>query len=136
MIFVLCGLPGSGKTTLSKQLSQQYNARICCYDDCEKDYVNRTYAPFYSFICKQKEENENIIIDNINLTIKSRMELLEILKIFSDKKILIILTTSLDQCISRAKQRERITPEFIIRALNSQYQSPSLDEGWDDIWYV
>ena len=38
MIYVFCGIPASGKTTLSQQLAQQHNAKLYCYDEFIKYY--------------------------------------------------------------------------------------------------
>lgn len=37
-LYVLCGLPGSGKTTFSQKLKEKYNAKLYCYDEFIKKY--------------------------------------------------------------------------------------------------
>lgn len=132
MIYVLCGLPGSGKTSLSKKLSQQYNAVICSYDNFVKKYKSRDYSLFYSLIHEEAEKN-NIIIDNLHITLKQRKEILNLLKDINEKKILIILSTPLEECIERNRQRKECIFDSIIYHLNAKYELPTLAEGWDEI---
>lgn len=138
MIFVFCGIPASGKTTLSHQLLQQYNAKLYCYDEFIKHYKKHDrHEHLYSLIAQDLLVGQDVILDDLHTELKSRKQLLETIKdIPNVKKILIVMTTPLEECIRRNAQRQARLPDFVIYHLNQRYQPPSLEEGWDDIQYV
>lgn len=138
MILVLCGLPGSGKTTLSHQLSHQYNAKICNYDDFRQNYKNKNLKDFYHFVYKSALR-QNVIVDTINLHQYGRLSLLKAIKDISKQKILIVMTTSVEECIKRNAQRfgqKNYVCESALYTLERHFQPPSLEEGWDEIHYI
>ena len=136
MIIVLCGLPGSGKTTLSHKLSKQYNAKSYSYDDFLQSGKGKTLKDFYQYLYQQALV-ENIIIDTINLRIKVRLSLLEYFKNIEKSKILIVMTTSVEECVYRnnKRQRENYITDSMIYFLSNEYEPPSLEEGWNKILY-
>lgn len=138
MLYVLCGIPASGKTTLSKQLSSQYNAKLYCYDEFIKLYKKHDRHEYlYNLIANDLAVGHNIVLDDLHTRFEWRKTLLDAIKDIPCKKILIIMTTPLEECIRRNAQRQGSSrlPEFIIYHLNKEYQPPSLDEGWDEILY-
>lgn len=136
MIIVLCGLPGSGKTTLSHKLSKKYNAKAYSFDDFLQGNKGKTLKDFYQYLYQQSL-TENIIIDTINLGIKVRLSLLKYFKDIEKSKILIVMTTPVEECIRRnnKRQRKEYVTDSMIYFLSSKYEPPTLDEGWDEILY-
>lgn len=132
-LYIMCGLPGSGKTTLSEQLSKTYNLKLYCFDKLKLIFDRDA-------ILKNIEKDiikSDVIFDNLFLTKKSRQSLLENINT-PCSKILIVLETPLDECINRNRQREfreQLSDDFIYH-LQKRYQPPSLDEGWDDIIFL
>ena len=51
----------------------------------------------------------------------------------SCRKIIIVMTTSLDECLRRNANRKARLPDFLLRSLHETFQFPTLDEGWDEI---
>lgn len=65
---------------------------------------------------------------------ESRIRQLKTFRYFN-KKILIILNTSLEQCIINDQNRKKnLGKEFVVKNYN-QIETPTLDEGWDLIIY-
>lgn len=131
-LYITCGLPGSGKTTLSEQLSKNYNLKLYCFDK-----LKRTFDRYTIIKNIEKDLMEfDVIMDDLFLTQKSRLFLLENINV-SCEKIVLVLNTPLEVCIQRNEQRDfrDYLSEDFIRDLQKRYQPPSYDEGWDDILF-
>lgn len=129
-IYVLCGLPASGKTTLSHKLAEEHNAELYCYDHIKP---NRT--KMFEQI-KEALKTHDVVVDDLFLVKAWRKELLNYLRDVDCEKKLIVLETPIETCIERNKEREhRLGDEFIYH-LQRRYQQPTLDEGWNDIQYI
>ncbi len=141
-IYALCGLPASGKTTLSLQLAVQHNAKLYHYDEFKKGSrpieTKQTHQRLYGQIKQDLLAGSNVVLDDLHLALEWRQHLLSVLQGISCKKVLLVMTTPLEECIRRNSQRQGQTQlsDFVIHHLNNRYQPPSLEEGWDEIHYV
>ena len=138
-LYVFCGLPASGKTTLSTQLANEHSAKLYHYDEFKKgskpQESKHTHQRLYNLIIQDLLLGNDVILDDLHTRIEWRQSLLEAIKYIPCKKILIVMTTPLEECIARNTERNNGLPNSVIYHLNARYQPPSLDEGWDDIWY-
>lgn len=137
-IFVLSGLPASGKTTYSKQLANQYNATVYCYDELKKDVKYfRELKPIKDKMIndalKVLENGSNVVIDDLNISRQSRKTLLQKLKSVPCKRVCIVMATPLDECTMRNAIRDEKLPMYILQDIYNHYETPTLDEGWDEI---
>lgn len=137
--FILCGIPGSGKSTLSNKLVKVHNAKLYSYDDLLnnnnlKDKF-KLRAWILSSIKNDLQAGFNVILDDSNILLQLRIEVLEFIKECQCKKILIVMNTPLDECLLRNANRKKQLPDWVIRHMYRKYQPPSLDEGWDEILY-
>lgn len=134
---VLCGIPGSGKTTLSKQMALGHNAALYCYDTFPGAYRNKDARKImYSSMAKDLTDGKTVICDDLNTTKADRLALLDALSGVDCKKTLHVMTTPPKVCWERLEKRskQRI-PESLVLHLNARFEHPSLDEGWDEITY-
>lgn len=138
-LYAMCGIPGSGKTTLAQEFSRELDSTLYSYDDLKANRRlewGRLSTYILGLIRQSLENNQDIIIDDLYITKESRLQLLSGISDIPCKKILIALQTPLDVCIERDRLRKshnlgRIT----INNFNKKYEPPSLDEGWDEIVY-
>lgn len=138
---VMCGISGSGKSTLAKQLAEQYEAKSLCFDDMPESRISSKSRQAHEEIWRNVAEEvktQDVVFDDLNTTIFFRQKLLEQLSKVECKKILYVMTTPLEECLKRNANRQGIArlPDFVINALHSQYEQPTLDEGWDEIIYI
>lgn len=132
MLIICCGIPASGKTTLSNKIAEQYNAVRYSFDEmcCIK------HTDLFPHIFKSLENGNDVVVDSVYAFKKIRMNLLEFVQHFDCKKIIIYMTTPLDECIKRNIQRPHPLPQYIIEESYRHFQLPTLDEGWDEIIYI
>lgn len=127
-IYCIIGLPGSGKTTYANYLSKIKNISVIHKDNYFKQDA-------FTLLNNELTYND-VIYDALLFNIKQRKELLSNLIIC--KKYLIIMNTSLEECLRRNSQRvgHNRLPESAIYNLHKKFEPPSLCEGWDEIYYV
>ena len=136
-LYVLCGLPGSGKTTLSKMLSDKYSAVRYSLDEMRTSRgENNDRKLIHSMILESLSEGFDVVYDDLNIYKTDRLNLLNSLKDIQCNKILIVMTTPLEECIIRDSDRQRKIGEKIIKYLRGRYQPPTLEEGWSDIFLI
>lgn len=130
-LFIFCGCAGAGKTTLSKELIDKYQAMRYSFDEmgCFK------YLELFPYIIKSISENKNVVVDALFTRISQRKLILDATKDIDCKRILIYVDTPLEECIRRNAQRTNPLPEFMVRDIYNSIEIPTLDEGWDEILY-
>lgn len=138
VIYVLCGIPGSGKSTLANNLAIKYNAKIYSYDELlksSKKHPKELRSWILSSIKNDLLSGLNVVLDDSNILLQLRTEILESIKDCECKKRLIVMNTPLDKCLLRNASRKKQLPNWVIQHMYRKYQSPTLDEGWDEILY-
>ena len=137
MLLIVCGIPGSGKTTLSKQLAEQYSAKLHCFDRLphahHPKYANAVRSQMWADIAEDLRNGHSVVCDDLHTKLKWRQGLLDALTDIPCKKILVVMDTPLEECLRRNANRERRLPDFVVENIHAKYEPPSLDEGWDEI---
>lgn len=140
ILYTLCGIPGSGKSTTAIRISEEKSALLYSYDVFKKTNPKgeKTHELLYTKIKQELLQGYDVVLDDLHTRIEWRQDLLSAIQDILCKKILIVTTTPLEECIQRNAQREGNArlPDSIIYHLNSKYQPPSLKEGWDEIIYI
>lgn len=140
-LYVLCGIPASGKTTIAKSLAKKYNANVHSYDNIpnsrgnpDKDGLIR--QTWFDNIRNDLEKGFNVICDNTNLTVECRTILLKEFADICCEKVLIFVDTDKKECLHRNAGRigvERV-PDFDIHITARFIEIPTYKEGWDKIY--
>lgn len=150
-IFVMCGIPGIGKSTWIKENKKENDIvisrdiiRFSLLSDMD-EYFSREDDVFLLFIKAIKcasEENEgiNIFVDATQINISSRRKLLRALgKDFCDENHLIAvcfpndLDKALEQNELRKGKGRTYVPRGIIRRMNICFEAPIVEEGFEKI---
>lgn len=140
-LILLVGVPGSGKTTLARKLIKKGFERLCADDIRHELYgdaaqqgdAKQVMSVFFKRLENQLEAGRNIVVDNMNVKIEHRKEIIDRAEQFKYSDIqLWVLDTPLTVCLERNKQRQRQVPEEVItRSFNTltRYGQPRLIEG-------
>lgn len=128
-LYLFCGAPASGKSTLSKQMAEQYNAERISFD--ERNYMrhNQMISPIVEALINRK----SVVADSVFTYVKQRKMILDAVKDIPCRKVLIYMTTPLDECLRRNANRKNHLPDFVVESFFHSLQPPTLDEGWDEI---
>lgn len=128
-LYVMCGVPGSGKTTYSKQMAEEHNLMRFSFDEMRCFRL----AEFMRPALKAIREEKNVILDSTNLRANVRAKILKAVEDIPCKKIAVYMNTPLEECIWRNANREARLEDCIIESTYRSLQPPTLDEGWDEV---
>ena len=131
-LYVMCGIPASGKSTLSKQISEQFNMVRLSLD--EMGYVRQ--HKLISHVVNTLKDGKSVVADSLYTKKQWRTELFQSVQHIKCRCVLLYMTTSLDECIRRNQGRENTLPDFVIEHLYNSIEPPTLDEGWDEIIFI
>lgn len=141
-IYVLCGLPGSGKSEFAKKLSEESGAIIHSSDSIraevygdENDQAHNNEV--FNILHKRIKENllagRSVIYDATNINKKRRICYLNTLKNIPCIKTCVVIATSYEKCLSNVQARKRKLPREVLFKKYVSWQPPHISEGWDSI---
>ena len=110
-LIVFCGSAGSGKSTLSKKITEEYDAIRLSFD--ELGYFQ--HKELIPLIIQALQSNNNVVVDAVFSRISQRKLILDATKNIDCRRILIYMDTPLEECLCRNSQRPNALPEFMVR---------------------
>lgn len=136
-LVVLCGIPGSGKTTFARELARNSGASLYCFDERPKAF-SPTFSDFvraqmWKEIADDLRNGYDVICDDANTLLRWRAGILAATEGTASERVLVTMDVPLDVCLERNKGREFCLPDFVLYESSDQYEEPSLKEGWDKI---
>ena len=152
-IYLMCGIPGSGKTTWIKEY-QWWNEEDCGYHisrdeirfsmlSAEDEYFSHETEVFNRFIQKINEKIQEgasrIFIDATHLNEKARYKVLSRLFISSDYEINCLwFDVPLNVCLERNAKRtgRAVVPKTVIKNMYKSYTFPKRSEGFDHVYVI
>lgn len=141
-LFMMIGIPASGKTSLAEQIAKSEDAEIVSSDSIRKELYgdeniqgdsNEVFKTVEDRIINGLKNNRNMIYDATNINYKRRMAFLQKIRKLKIEKIAIMVATPYEQCLIRNSQRERQVPEEVMKRMYFNFYVPQYFEGWDDI---
>lgn len=149
-LYVLTGVPGTGKSTFIREklvptLSESTKVmsrdvvRFSMLDEKDKYFANEkeVWKEFISQIKSSLEVNENTIVDATHINKVSRTKLFNALSpIPTEINIIsVVILNDLETCLNRNKQRtgRAFVPEGAIKKMYDAFEMPSSLEGFQDI---
>ena len=146
-LYLMCGVPGSGKTTFLKNRIKNDCSVIISRDDIrfsivkpDEDYFSHedeVLEIFWNKINEALAENKTVYVDQTSLTPKARKWLLQHVTGY-EHACLIWIDEDLETCLERNEKRKgtrAYVPRDVIRRMKQQFIPPSLDEGFYRIYY-
>ena len=140
-LYMMIGLPASGKSTIAKELSRSEEAIIVSSDEIRKELLGdindqSQNARVFEEVEKRVKEGllkGNVIYDATNIDYKKRRAFLQKLNKMEVRKIAVLVATPYEQCLMRNAERERKVPEEVIKRMYFNFYIPQYYEGFDDI---
>jgi predicted kinase len=150
-LYVMVGVPGSGKSTWAQSQDWVNSCAYISTDMYVEAYahsVGRTYTDvFEEFmpkavelmakdVVKAREQCKDIIWDQTSTTVKSRARKFAMLPDYRAIAV-VFKTPSQDELNRRLKSRvNKVVPAHVIEQMISEWEEPSLEEGFDEIWHT
>ena len=150
-LYVLIGVPGSGKSTWVKE---QEWASECAYvstDIWVEDFAKRmgkTYSEVFTeymptavklmadHVVKAREQGQDIIWDQTSTSVKSRARKFNMLPDYEHIAV-VFRTPEHTELMRRLISRPgKEIPDHVIASMIASWEEPTLEEGFKEIWYV
>lgn len=146
-IIMLIGIPGSGKTTYSKELSNKYDAKVVSTDKVRQTFVGidekEVFPTVYRLCIEEIKEGKNVILDATHITPKVRKRSFDALDEYGVlyEKVAVFIDTSIEECARRVEQRnknpnELFLPVEVVYSYGKNIIPPTKEEGFDEIILV
>ena len=125
-IIIMVGYPGSGKSTIAKNICKNKN-----FIHIEGD-IYKTYSKMIKASLEYILESKSIIFDATHSSIKKRNYFIELSKKYKYKVKCIHVSTSLGVSYKRNKLRsdEKIVPKIAYSVYKKYYEEPTEEEGF------
>ena len=159
IVYMLIGLPGSGKSTYAKKLAKEKNAVIISTDKIREEVFgdeaiqeNEQYDSSHIFSIVDNRvklamlDGKNIIFDATNINRKRRKVFLENISKsrfmalrntnYEYSYIAVVIATPYEKCLQNNLMRKRVVPEEVIKRMMTNFEVPIYNEGWDKIEVV
>ena len=141
-LIILCGIPGSGKTTYAKKYIENNANTIHLSSDAIRkelygdESVQGNPGEVFSMMQKRAVEALNngcsVLYDATNITRKDRSSIIGMCPKFAKIEVHIIWAP-IGMCIERDAVRERTVGQAVIDKMLKRFQVPYFDEGIDEI---
>lgn len=144
-LYVMVGLPGSGKSTIAQKVKNTLRDTIIVSRDNvrfsminkEDQYFAKEKEVFKTYINKINQylsEGYNVIADATHLNAASRNKLLKNVHGYNEL-IAIVANTPIENCLERNSKRSgrKKVPDETIKSMANNFHEPTLEEGFDKI---
>ena len=146
-LIMLIGIPGSGKTTYSKDLSKEYNAKVISSDKVRQTYIgideSEVFPTVYRLCVEELDNGCNVILDATHITPKVRKRTFDALDQFGIiyEKVAVYIDTPVEECIRRVENRnknpeELFLPLEVIESYGKNIIAPTKEEGFEEIYII
>lgn len=148
-LYVMVGLPASGKSTWAKELIEQHvitsKYAIVSTDDLRQELLGdinaqnqntEVFNEAYKRIQSYLKKGIDVYFDATNINYKKRMDIINRFKKYADDIDAIMIATPYEECIERNKKRERQVPEDVIKRMYMNFYVPQFFEGFDNITII
>jgi len=126
-IIIMMGYPGSGKSTISKNICKNEN-----FVHIEGD-IYKTSKKMIKASLEHIAQNKSVIFDATHSSSKKRQEYIELGKKYNYKIVCIHVSTSLEVAYKRNKLRnyEKSVPKIAYSVYKKHYEEPNETEGFE-----
>lgn len=143
MIKILCGIPGSGKSTWCKQSLAPNTAVVLCADEFRLAMTGRDYyPPVEEFVwgCVKitarvlLARGMTVVIDETNITVNARRRWIQLAQEMNKKIECHYFDEPFDVCARRNRDREKRVPDSVLQRMHDQFEPPVPEEGFAAVY--
>ena len=143
-LIILCGLPGSGKSTYAKKYLEN-DATILSSDKLRKELFNdetnqeNNDLVFNTLYARAKDllaSGKNVVIDATNINVFERKRVLDNFKDLNIERICIFIDTNIKKCYEQDNTRHRTVGENVINHFYKILEKPTISEGFDKVQII
>lgn len=144
-LIILCGIPGSGKSTYAKDYVERNGNTVHLSSDAIRkelygdENIQGNPGEVFALMQKRAVESLNngsdVLYDATNITRKDRSGIIGVCPKFAKIECHIIWA-SIESCIERDTERERTVGKEVIDRMLKRFQAPYYDEGLDVIHII
>lgn len=141
-LIILCGIPGSCKSTYAKEYIEKHTNTIHLSSDSIRaelwgdESIQGNPAEVFALMQKRAicalNNGKNVVYDATNMTRKDRASIIAVCPKFAKIECHIIWAP-IEVCIERDAMRDRIVGKEVIDRMLKRFQAPYYDEGFDEI---
>ena len=148
-VYVLVGVPGSGKSTWIKNQDWALGMTIVSTDAFVEDYA-RAQGKTYNEVFKEymptaidlmieqvvfaREHGHNVIWDQTSTTVKSRKKKFNMLPDYEHIAVVFKTPNPLELAIRLKNRPGKNIPQQVINSMISGWEEPTLNEGYAEVW--
>lgn len=143
ILYIICGLSGSGKSTIATQIANENPNTVIVSSDAIREELTGNYEDqehneevfkiFHNRIRKNLENKRNVIADATNLTMKSRRAIMMKVNGLDIEKICYLIPKPYEQCKIDDKARLHSVGDEVIDKQIMRFQVPFYEEKFDKI---
>ena len=145
VLYLLCGIQGSGKTTFARNKKAELKAEIVSTDIIRSKYApideKEVFPRAYKETAEYLSKGINVIFDATNITVGSRSNARNKIRALFDipfDTICVVVKANVEICKNRVAKRnnmkgELFLPVDVVDNYHSRFEEPTLDEGFSQI---
>lgn len=139
-LYVMCGIPASGKSVYAKLLAEEIDGIVVSSDGIRAEwYGDENIQGDPSKIFREVElrcknalgAGRSVIMDATNMNAKKRANFIR--QMPECKKVCIVMAVPFDVCVKRDEERSRSVGPAVLEKMRKNFQMPYYNEGWDHI---
>ena len=142
ILYVMVGLPGSGKSHIAEELARENNAVVYSMDDIRGELCgnvedqsrnDEVFGIWVNRIRRTLKHGQNVIADATNVTKSGRRSFLAMFDRIPHQTIAHVAHKEVEDCIIDNLDRPHPVPPEVIKETKEKFIFPTKTEGFDDI---
>lgn len=142
-LYIMVGIPGSGKSTGARKLSDKTGSTIVCPDDIRAEKTgdasnqgddDNVWKTAFGRLHGLLKNGDSVIFDATSVNVSSRKPLIKIGKKYKCDVVACVFPITLQTAIDRQDNRDRKVPTHVIEKFYNKFKMPSTSEGFDGIF--
>lgn len=148
-VYVLVGVPGAGKSTWvenqlwakdcvyvssDKLIEEEAERQGLTYNDVFKDYINEAISLMLDQVLAARDEGRDIIWDQTSVSVKSRKKKFQVLPDYEHIAVVFETPDRVELEKRLASRPGKSIPWEIVDSMISNFEMPSEEEGFKEVW--